>query len=162
MLPSNVANPAFDYVALGHIHKTQVLGHNPPLVYPGSLQSIDFGDEGQEKGFYVMELDPAEAQGQRLLSYEFHTVRDRPFLTIEVNADSEDPTATVHQAISRRKTENAIVRVRIRVPASRDGLVQEAAHYPGHAVAAVAVVVPIEVHEQVVRVGVLEVHLDVE
>ncbi len=125
LLQSSVANPAFDYVALGHIHKKQVLGNNPPLVYPGSLQSIDFGDEGQEKGFYVMEIDPSGAQGHRLLSYDFHQVSDRPFLTIEVNADSDDPTAAVLQAISRRKTADAIVRVRIKVPASRDGLIQE-------------------------------------
>ncbi len=126
LLQSNVANPAFDYVALGHIHKQQVLGQNPPLVYAGSLQSIDFGDEDQEKGFYVVELDPTKAQGQRLSSYDFHPVGNRTFLTIEVNADSEDPTATVLQDLARRETRDAIVRVRIKVPASREGLIQEA------------------------------------
>jgi len=38
LLPGNVANPAFDYIALGHIHKRQVLSDNPPVVYAGSLE----------------------------------------------------------------------------------------------------------------------------
>ena len=32
LLPGNVANPAFDYIALGHIHKHQVISENPPVV----------------------------------------------------------------------------------------------------------------------------------
>ena len=38
ILLSSVALPAFDYVALGHIHKQQVLSENPPVVYAGSLE----------------------------------------------------------------------------------------------------------------------------
>ena len=38
-LTSTLANPAFDYVALGHIHKFQDLNPNaqPPVVYSGSI-----------------------------------------------------------------------------------------------------------------------------
>ena len=38
VLKSLLANPAWDYVALGHIHKHQELnnGQHPPIVYPGS------------------------------------------------------------------------------------------------------------------------------
>jgi exonuclease SbcD len=43
---SSIANPAFDYVALGHMHNQQRVDHPVPVVYPGSLQTIDFGDEG--------------------------------------------------------------------------------------------------------------------
>ncbi len=44
VLLSNVKNPAFDYVAMGHIHKHQDLnrGGNPPVVYCGSIERIDF------------------------------------------------------------------------------------------------------------------------
>ena len=47
----NVALPALDYVGLGHIHKHQVLGDWPPVVYSGSLQAVDFGEENEDKGF---------------------------------------------------------------------------------------------------------------
>jgi exonuclease SbcD len=126
LLQSNVAHPAFDYVALGHIHKRQVLSQEPPVVYSGSLAAIDFSDEGEEKGFYVIELYAAGSQGERLLSYRLHQVRVRPFVTIAVNADAENPTAVVLRALARKKTDDAIVRVQIKVPASREAMIQEA------------------------------------
>jgi len=57
LLLSNVANPAFDYVALGHIHKRQVLSENPPTIYAGSLERLDFGEEADNKGFYINNRD---------------------------------------------------------------------------------------------------------
>ena len=54
LLRSSVALPQFDYVALGHIHKHQVIGQNPHVVYSGSIQRIDFGEENDEKGFCVL------------------------------------------------------------------------------------------------------------
>lgn len=56
LLLGSVANRAFDYIALGHIHKGQVLNECPPTVYSGSLERLDFGDEGDEKGFYLIEI----------------------------------------------------------------------------------------------------------
>jgi exonuclease SbcD len=129
LLQSDVALPPFDYVALGHIHRHQVLGQNPPVVYPGSLCRIDFSDEGQEKGFYVIELDGTRVQGERAIYYKFHPVNTRRFLTIEVNADAENPTAAVLQALANKETKDAIVRVRIRVPAHKEGLIREAEVY---------------------------------
>jgi exonuclease SbcD len=122
---SALANPVFDYVALGHMHNRQKSDYPVPVVYPGSLQSIDFGDEGQEKGFYIVEMDPAVEKGKRLKSYEFHAVKSRRFLTIPVDADSDDPTATVLDAIARGKIEDAIVRLQIRVPADKASLLQD-------------------------------------
>ena len=51
LLNSSVALPQFDYVALGHIHRHQVLSQDPHVVYAGSLQRVDFGEEKDEKGF---------------------------------------------------------------------------------------------------------------
>jgi len=122
---SVIANPAFDYVALGHMHNQQKSDHPVPVVYPGSLQAIDFGDEGQEKGFYVLELDETAERGRRLRSYEFHPVEARRFLTIRVNADTDDPMGTILHALASNNVEDAIVRLQIKVPAEKEGLVKE-------------------------------------
>ncbi len=125
IMQSTIANPAFDYVALGHMHNRQVIESPVPVVYPGSLQAIDFGDEGQEKGFYVVELDGSAGRGARLKSYDFHPVTTRRFLTIDVEANTEDPTAAVLDAIGHRDVKDAIVRVRIAVSGEKEGLLRD-------------------------------------
>ena len=97
LLRSSVALPQFDYVALGHIHKHQVIGQNPHVVYPGSLQRIDFGEERDEKGFCVVELDPSEPQGQRMKDFRFQPVNARRFLTIDVKLGADDPASQPHR-----------------------------------------------------------------
>ena len=55
---SILADPAFRYVALGHIHKHQSLNTDlqPPVLYSGSIERIDFGEEHEAKGFVVAEI----------------------------------------------------------------------------------------------------------
>jgi len=125
LLLSDVARPAFDYIALGHIHKHQVLGNSPPVVYPGSLERLDFGEEKDDKGFYLVEIDPSREIGKRLVSFDFHPVRGRRFLTIEVSIEPEDadPTSRVLKAIAEQqdKVKDAIVRLSISLPAEIEG-----------------------------------------
>lgn len=111
---SALADPAWDYVALGHIHKHQNLtAHTPdvpPIVYSGSLERIDFGEEVEEKGFCWVSLD----RGQT--AWEFVPVHSRPFRTIKVDArEAEDPTAAVVARIRERDVAGAVVRVLIRL-----------------------------------------------
>jgi len=107
ILKSVVADPAFDYVALGHIHKHQDLnaGHQPPVVYPGSIERIDFGEERERKGFVVADIAVGEA------TYRFIPVHARPFVTIRVEAAGDDPTAQVLDEISRHDVAGAVVRI---------------------------------------------------
>jgi DNA repair protein SbcD/Mre11 len=123
ILLSSVALPAFDYVALGHIHKQQVLSENPPVVYAGSLERIDFGEENDAKGFYVIDIQTKS--GKRRVAYEFHPVNARRFLTIslDIKADEPDPTTTILGAIKtqQKKVSNAIVRLNISLPSSLEG-----------------------------------------
>jgi DNA repair protein SbcD/Mre11 len=59
VLPGSlVRDPRLDYVALGHIHKAQDLNGNaqPPVIYPGSIERVDFGEAGEEKFFVIAEV----------------------------------------------------------------------------------------------------------
>lgn len=118
VLPGTIANPAFDYIALGHIHKRQVLNENPPVVYAGSLERVDFGEEADEKGFYIVDIETDRQTNRRRTTFEFHPLRGRPFRTIAVNLETgdADPTAAVLRAIrsdGEAEVEGAIVRLQI-------------------------------------------------
>ena len=127
LLKSAVALPQFDYVALGHIHRHQILGRDPYVVYSGSLQRVDFGEEKDDKGFCVIDLDPSATAGARVTGFDFREVGARSFLTIQVDIPRGDldPTGTVVRAISDYHVEGAIVRVLITVPGDLEGHLRE-------------------------------------
>lgn len=109
VLPASaVADPVFDYVALGHIHKHQVLREFPPVVYAGSMERVDFGEENDEKGFVVAEVEKGRAR------FEFRPVPARRMVTVRVEVKGDDPTQEALKAIARAKPRDAIVRVFVR------------------------------------------------
>ncbi|MSQ15907.1 MAG: exonuclease SbcCD subunit D [Dehalococcoidia bacterium] len=112
---SELDSPSLDYVALGHIHKMQKFEGLVPVVYSGSMQRVDFGEEKDEKGFYLIEIDPARPPEKRLLSYQFVPVWARPFVTVSVNVKSTDPTNEVLRAIERASISDAIVRLQVKL-----------------------------------------------
>ena len=129
LLPSAVHKPELDYVALGHIHKHQILREEyPRVVYSGSLQRVDFSEEGDTKGFCVVDLDSSAPQGRRLQDFRFQMVNARPFLSIEakVAPGDEDPTNTVMRAIMRSNVAGSIVRLKVSLPAESDVHLREA------------------------------------
>ncbi|MDH5695975.1 MAG: exonuclease SbcCD subunit D [Dehalococcoidia bacterium] len=125
LLVSNVAHPAFNYIALGHIHKHQVLSHDPPVVYPGSLERLDFSEEEDDKGFYLVEIEPDKETGKRRVSFDFHPVTGRRFITISTDIEPQDadPTSTVLRAVAEQEEEvrDAVVRLQISLPAEITG-----------------------------------------
>ena len=129
LLLSNVANPAYDYIALGHIHKQQVLQSNPPVVYSGSGERLDFGDEDDEKGFYVIDIESDSKTGKKHVVFDFHPTNGRRFLTINVTltAQDTDPTAIILAAISeqRDKVKDAIVKLQLSLPAEIEGFLKD-------------------------------------
>jgi exonuclease SbcD len=129
LMLSSVAQPAFDYIALGHIHKHQVLNQSPPVVYAGSLERLDFSEAGDDKGFYLVEIGDRDETGRRAVSFEFHPVAGRRFLTIDVNISPDDaePTTTVLKSIAEREDEvkDAVVRLTISLPAGLEGQLRD-------------------------------------
>ncbi|MBN1657461.1 MAG: exonuclease SbcCD subunit D [Anaerolineae bacterium] len=120
---SVVVDPTWDYVALGHIHRHQDLnpGHHPPVVYCGSLERIDFGEEKEPKGFVVATVRRGQAE------WQFCQVNARPFVTIRCDVrDEEDPLAALLHAIERQDVADAIVRVLVQARAEQEGLVRDA------------------------------------
>jgi exonuclease SbcD len=122
VLKSILADPAWDYVALGHIHKHQELngGHQPPIVYPGSLERIDFGEEGERKGFVMVELERGCAK------WEFVPVDARPFLTIRLDVtQSAEPMVNILDELEQHRVDGAIVRVIIKATEAQEILLDE-------------------------------------
>ncbi|MEA5419793.1 exonuclease subunit SbcD [Spirulina sp. CCNP1310] len=100
--------PELDYVALGHVHKHQNLNPNnqPPVVYPGSIERVDFSEEKEDKGFVLVEVIKGSAQ------WQFCPVDPRPFRTIRVDvAKEEDPQSVILKAIAQTEITDAVVRL---------------------------------------------------
>jgi exonuclease SbcD len=116
---------AFDYVALGHIHKHQRVTANPPTVYAGSIERVDFGEENEEKGFVIVDIRE-DSTGKRDADWSFHPVKARPFLTLRITATSGDPLADVRRAIERQAAaiRGSIVRVFVGLPAEHEELLR--------------------------------------
>ena len=127
LMNSSVALPQFDYVALGHIHRYQILNYDPYVVYSGSVQRVDFGEERDDKGFCVIDLDPAQPVGSRLQNFEFVKSDARRFVTIdvEIKTGDDDPTASVVKQIAAQPVDDAIARVRLTMPAELEGHLNE-------------------------------------
>jgi exonuclease SbcD len=117
-----LTDPAFDYVALGHIHRHQDLNRQgqPHVVYCGSPDRIDFGEKDEPKGFVLVELRKGGAD------YEFIPVKGgRDLLDIEVDADCDEPTEQILAGIKRYSLRNAIVKLTYRIGEGRQNLVRE-------------------------------------
>lgn len=120
ILPKSfVALPGIDYVALGHIHKHQSLGEHPPMVYPGSIERIDFGEEREDKGCVLVELSAGQTR------WRFHKLAARPFITIEVDVrNSPEPQARALTAIEKHQLTDAVVRLQIEALPSQVSLLR--------------------------------------
>jgi exonuclease SbcD len=113
---SLLTRSCFDYVALGHVHRHQNLNqsNDPPVVYPGSIDRVDFSEEKEEKGFVLISIEPDPTPEERKFqtNWEFFPLPVRAFRTIKVNAaEKEDPHAAIMKTIAKAEIEDAVVRL---------------------------------------------------
>lgn len=113
----------FDYVALGHIHRHQVMGEKPPIVYCGSMDRVDFNEEKEVKGFVVVEL------GRGFAEYEFVELPTRPFRTIDIEITEDDPFEQARKVIEPLNLEDTIVRLRVRIKSTQLAALREGELY---------------------------------
>ncbi len=122
---SLVKDKRLDYVALGHIHKHQDLneGVQPPVVYPGSIERVDFGEAKDDKYFVVVDLAKGAA------NVHWRKLKNiRPFVDRWVKLDSE---LNINQTLlaelpEPKKMADAIVRMTIEYPRQWEALIDEA------------------------------------
>ena len=122
VLKSVLSDGPWDYVALGHIHKHQDLnaGRYPAMVYPGSLERIDFGEEKEAKGFCWIELEKGST------TWQFVEINARPFVTINLDVrEEDDPTLAAQGALAQVDVTDAIVRVNVRMRPEQDASLRE-------------------------------------
>ncbi len=105
---SLLTRPCFDYVALGHVHRHQNLNksNNPPVIYPGSIERVDFSEEKEDKGYVMITLEGKQ------VDWEFCPLPVRTFCTIEVDiSKADDPQAVLMKAIAKYNIQDAVVRL---------------------------------------------------
>lgn len=118
---SLMTDPRFDYVALGHIHKHQSLHDQPPVVYSGSIERIDFGEWREPKGYVLAEVSRGHTK------WDFVPVETRPFHDQLIRLEEADgfmDTLMSYLPASER-VNGAICRVRLEYPNELDALLDE-------------------------------------
>jgi exonuclease SbcD len=127
-----LARPEFAYVALGHVHTFQDLNPNgaPPLVYCGSPERVDFGEEKEDKGFVIVDIESmghksgvigreTNADSTELMThdsrltthYEFVETPARKFITVDVQLEPGSGTTQVLEAIAEQEIEDSVVKL---------------------------------------------------
>jgi exonuclease SbcD len=120
-----VRDQRLDYVALGHIHKHQNLNpsNDPPVIYAGSIERVDFGEAGEDKGFVIAEVDRGRTE------WQFVAVPTRPLLDLHIRL--EDPDRVMEDILERlpraERLEGAVVRLRLSYPAEWEALIDDTA-----------------------------------
>ena len=125
VLPGSlVKNPRFDYVALGHIHKPQDLneGGQPPVIYPGSIERVDFGEAEDDRYFIIADVERGKTKVEWKKLKQARRFIDRRVVIKSSEALMEKLTGALPKDI-----EGAIVRLTVEYPREYDSLIDEAA-----------------------------------
>lgn len=107
-------NKKYVYVAMGHLHRYQVIMENPPVVYGGSINRTDFNEWKEDKGFVHCKFDEK-------FIYEFVKVNAKKFINLEYNMeDSLNPQEQILKDLKEREEDlkDAVVRISVNLSES--------------------------------------------
>jgi exonuclease SbcD len=112
---SIVRNPDLDYCALGHIHRPQNLneGDHPPVIYPGSIEKVDFGEAKDQKFCIIATVEKGKTD------VEWVELPGRKFidLFVRLKKDHLNPTQSLIAHLPPSSEMNdAIVRLIVEFP----------------------------------------------
>ncbi len=134
-----LTRPCFDYVALGHVHRHQNLNktNDPAVVYPGSIERVDFSEEKEDKGYVLVSIVPNSLPKQSpepsiakkfTTNWEFCPLPVRAFRTIKLDVSkSEDPQTAILKEIDRVDINDVVVRLIYQLSPDRVELINTAA-----------------------------------
>lgn len=125
VLPTGlVKDQRLDYVAMGHIHKPQDVnaGGHPPVIYPGSIERVDFGEAKDDKFYIIADVERGSTK------VEWRKIEGtRPFIERRaVLGSSENVTEVLKNALPRDMS-GAIVKLVVEYPRELDTLIDESA-----------------------------------
>ncbi len=126
VLPGSlVRDQRLDYVALGHIHKPQNLNEkaHPPVIYPGSIERVDFGEAEDDKFYVLAEVDKGASEVVWRQLTGIRTFVDR-FVRLE---SQEGMIDQLRGALPpKEKLKDAIVRLVLEYPREWESTIDEA------------------------------------
>lgn len=125
VLPGSlVRDPRLSYVALGHIHKPQDLNKEgqPPVVYPGSIERVDFGEIDDNKYFVIANIEAGKDA-----NVEWRPLPGRRFIDRRVRLESaeEIQAGLLASLPPEEELEGAIVRLVVEYPVEWEPLINE-------------------------------------
>ncbi len=125
VLPTSlVKDPRLDYVAMGHIHKPQDVneGQYPPVIYPGSIERIDFGEARDKKFFILADV----ARGATKVEWK-EIKGTRPFIECRAVLKSDENVTEVLKSAMPKDISGAIVKLVVEYPKELDTLIDDVA-----------------------------------
>ncbi len=129
-----VRDTRLDYVALGHIHKAQDLneGAQPPVVYPGSIERVDFGEVQDDKFFVIAKVGRGDTQVEWRQLEGIRRFIDRRITLAEEDSESPLTGTLVSDRLRaalppREQLAEAVVRLVVEYPREMEALIDEAA-----------------------------------
>jgi exonuclease SbcD len=134
VLPTSlVKDKRLDYVAMGHIHKPQNVngpgpnlnektpyGH-PPVIYPGSIERIDFGEAGEPRYFVMAHMEKGKDT-----KVEWRELKGtRPFIERRAILESSENVTEYLKSQLPKDMSEAIIKLTVEYPREWDALIDE-------------------------------------